>query len=197
MHCEEHSADGCFCSFAAGSFAKFDVRRIGVKGKGNAKIPTRDRDALSNIEEKCFRCARFVLYSLMPAANDDEALQRRMLKLGIREEDLEESFVRGTGAGGQKINKTSSTVVLKHLPSGLEVRCQQERFQSLNRVIARELLCDKLHDKIQAARLEIRNVVEKKKRQNRKRPRGVKERILKGKHQRSETKKQRGRVRGD
>lgn len=133
----------------------------------------------------------------MPAANDDEVLQRRMLKLGIREEDLEESFVRGTGAGGQKINKTSSTVVLKHLPSGLEVRCQQERFQSLNRVIARELLCDKLQEKNQAVRLELRNVVEKKKRQNRKRPRGVKERILKGKHQRSETKKQRGRVRAD
>lgn len=133
----------------------------------------------------------------MPAANDDEALQRRMLKLGIREEDLEESFVRGTGAGGQKINKTSSTVVLKHLPSGLEVRCQQERFQSLNRVLAREWLCDKLHEKNQAVRLELRNVVEKKKRQNRKRPRGVKERILKSKHQRSETKKQRGKVRGE
>lgn len=131
----------------------------------------------------------------MPAANDDEALHKRMLKLGIREEDLEESFVRGTGAGGQKINKTSSTVVLRHKPSGLEVRCQQERSQSMNRVIAREMLCDKLHDKIQAVRLEIRNVAEKKKRQNRKRPRGVKERILKGKHQRSETKKQRGKVR--
>lgn len=133
----------------------------------------------------------------MPAANDDEVLQKRMQKLGIREEDLEESFVRGTGAGGQKINKTSSTVVLKHLPSGLEVRCQQERFQSVNRVIAREMLCDKLHDKTQAVRLELRHVAEKKKRQNRKRPRGVKERILKGKHQRSETKKQRGKVRAD
>ena len=59
----------------------------------------------------------------MAAAFDDDALGKRMRKLGIREEDLEETFVRGTGAGGQKINKTSSTVVLVHVPTGLEVRC--------------------------------------------------------------------------
>ena len=130
----------------------------------------------------------------MAAALEDETLRKRMLKLGIREEDLEESFVRGTGAGGQKINKTSSTVVLVHVPSGLEVRCQRERSQSQNRIIAREDLCGKLEAKLSAARLEVKNAVEKKKRQTRKRPRGLKERILENKHQRSEVKKQRQRV---
>ncbi|WP_009964086.1 peptide chain release factor family protein [Verrucomicrobium spinosum] len=129
------------------------------------------------------------------AAPDDNALHQRMLKLGIREEDLEETFIRGTGAGGQKINKTSSTVVLTHVPTGLEVRCQRERSQSLNRVVAREELCSKLEERLAAVKLERRNEVEKKKRQNRKRPRGLKERILKTKHQRSEVKKQRSRVR--
>lgn len=129
------------------------------------------------------------------AAPEDNALEKRMLKLGIREEDLEETFIRGTGAGGQKINKTSSTVVLTHVPTGLEVRCQRERSQSLNRLVAREELCAKLEEKLAAVKLEKRNAVEKKKRQNRKRPRGLKERILKTKHQRSEVKKQRSRVR--
>lgn len=129
------------------------------------------------------------------AAPEDNALLKRMLKLGIREEDLEEAFIRGTGAGGQKINKTSSTVVLTHVPTGLEVRCQRERSPSLNRLVAREELCAKLEEKLAAVKLEKRNEVEKKKRQNRKRPRGLKERILKTKHQRSEVKKQRTRVR--
>lgn len=133
------------------------------------------------------------------ATPDDSALRQRMKKLGLREEDLEETFVRGTGAGGQKINKTSSTVVLVHVPTGLEVRCQQQRSQSQNRLIAREELCAKLEEKLLSARLERQNAVEKKKRQNRARPRGLKERILQHKHQRSEVKRQRGRVnsRGD
>jgi protein subunit release factor B len=120
-----------------------------------------------------------------------------MRQLGIREEDLEESFIRGAGAGGQKINKTSSTVVLVHVPTGVEVRCQRERSQSQNRVIAREDLCDKLEAKLQAARQEKRDAVELKKRQTRKRPRGLKEKILKHKHRRSEVKKHRGRPRGE
>lgn len=143
---------------------------------------------------KGFSSSRTVISCGM-AAPEDNALQKRMLKLGIREEDLEETFIRGTGAGGQKINKTSSTVVLTHIPTGLEVRCQRERSQSLNRQVAREELCAKLEEKLAAVKLEKRNAVEKKKRQNRKRPRGLKERILKTKHQRSEVKKQRTRVR--
>jgi protein subunit release factor B len=134
----------------------------------------------------------------MAAAPDDDALRLRMTKLGVREEDLEESFVRGTGPGGQKINKTSSTVVLRHIVSGVEVRCQQQRSQSMNRLIARRELCDKLEQQREDARLAKRAVVEKKKRSNRPRPRGVKERILKSKHLRSEVKRGRsGRIRED
>jgi protein subunit release factor B len=138
-----------------------------------------------------------MLHWRMPDPINDATLAQRMRHLGIREEDLEESFIRGAGAGGQKINKTSSTVVLVHRPTGLEVRCQRERSQSLNRLIARQELCDKLEQKLQAVRLEKRNAIEKKKRQNRKRPRGLKERILEHKHRRSEVKKNRGRFRGN
>ena len=133
----------------------------------------------------------------MNSSSDDDALNQRMRRLGIREEDLKENFIRGAGAGGQKINKTSSTVVLIHLPTGIEVRCQRERSQSQNRVIARQELCDKLEAKLQAARQTKRNAIELKKRQNRKRPRGLKERILEHKHRRSEVKKRRGRMRGE
>jgi protein subunit release factor B len=131
----------------------------------------------------------------MPAAFEDDKLRTRMRKLGIREEDLEETFTRGTGPGGQKINKTSSTVVLVHTITGIEVRCQRERSQDMNRRVAREELCNKLETKLQAAKLEIRQATEKTKRQNRKRPRGLKEKILKTKHLRGEVKKQRGQVR--
>ncbi len=134
---------------------------------------------------------------MMGASSDDDVLVKRMRRLGICEEDLEENFIRGTGAGGQKINKTSSTVVLVHVPTGLEVRCQRERSQSQNRIIARQDLCDKLEAKLQSVRQVKRDAIELKKRQNRKRPRGLKERILEHKHRRSEVKKHRGRPRGD
>jgi protein subunit release factor B len=127
---------------------------------------------------------------------EDESLLKRMAKIGLRDEDIDESFIRGTGAGGQKINKTSSTVVLVHVPTGTEVRCQRERSQSVNRLVAREELCTKLEQKLQAVRQEKRDAIEKKKRQNRKRPRGVKERILQTKHKRSDVKKQRAKVGG-
>jgi protein subunit release factor B len=133
----------------------------------------------------------------MTASDNDDALQRRMAKLKIHEDDLVEQFTRGTGAGGQKINKTSSTVQLRHTPSGLEVRCQRERSQSANRYWARVELCDRLEDRKAAAKLEAQNEREKERRQKRKRPRGLKEKILKTKHRRSDLKSKRGRVRDD
>lgn len=133
----------------------------------------------------------------MPAPLDSDALQKRMNALGLREEDLEERFIRGAGPGGQKINKTSSTVVITHLPTGMEVRCQRERSQLANRHWARVELCDRVESQRNAERLAKKQAREKKRRQNRPRPRGVKERILKGKRQRSDLKKKRGRVRGD
>ena len=127
----------------------------------------------------------------------DPELAQRMAKLGIRDEDLEEDFVRGTGPGGQKINKTSSTVQLRHVPSGIEIRCQRERQQSANRYWARWELCEQMEQQTKTTKLAEQNEREKKRRQSRKRPRGLKEKILRTKHQRSDVKKQRGRVKPD
>ncbi|MDB6139422.1 MAG: prfB 1, partial [Verrucomicrobiaceae bacterium] len=107
----------------------------------------------------------------MAALEADPELARQMARLDIREEDLVETFVRGTGPGGQKINKTSSTVQLRHAPSGIEIRCQRERQQSANRYWARWELCQQVEQKASAAKLEVQNEKEKKRRQTRKRPR--------------------------
>lgn len=128
---------------------------------------------------------------------NEEALQKRLTKLRIREEDLQEEFVRGSGPGGQKINKTSSTVVLRHIPTGIEVRCQRERSQVMNRYWARMDLCDRLETARAEAKLALQNEREKLRRQNRPRPRGLKQRILDTKKNRSGVKKNRGRVKGD
>lgn len=70
------------------------------------------------------------------------ALKKRMESLGIREQDLEESFVRGAGRGGQKVNKTNNCVYLKHVPTGIAVKCHVDRSRELNRFLARRELCD-------------------------------------------------------
>ena len=125
----------------------------------------------------------------MIGADKQEQLRQRMLALGIAEDDLVEKFVRGTGSGGQKINKTSSTVYLKHEPSGIEIKCQAGRSQAMNRFQARMELCDQIDTRRKKQQLERRQAAEKKRRAKRKRPRGVKERILKSKHKRSDVKK--------
>jgi protein subunit release factor B len=130
----------------------------------------------------------------MAAAEPDAALQKRFKKLGLLEEELIETFIRGTGPGGQKINKTASTVVLRHTPTGTEIRCQRERSQSANRHWARVELCDRLEAARLAARLEEQNQREKKRRQSRPRPKGLQEKILQTKHKRAEVKKSRGRI---
>ncbi|MEW6187119.1 MAG: peptide chain release factor-like protein [Thermodesulfobacteriota bacterium] len=72
------------------------------------------------------------------------ALQQTLEKLGLRPEEVEERFIRSQGAGGQKVNKTSSAVFLRHLPSGLTVKMQKERSQALNRFLAWRLLAEKI-----------------------------------------------------
>lgn len=73
-----------------------------------------------------------------------KALEERFTALGIMEQDILEKFIRSQGHGGQKLNKTSSCVYLRHIPTGIEVKCQQERSQALNRFLARRLLADKI-----------------------------------------------------
>ena len=101
----------------------------------------------------------------------ETALQRRMAELGIREEDVEEWFIRGGGPGGQKTNKTSSTVVLRHRPTGLEAKCGRERSQTMNRFLARRELCEKAAEKLRGEKTAKRQAQEKIRRQKRRRSR--------------------------
>ena len=111
----------------------------------------------------------------------EEALKARMESLGIREADLTEKFIRSSGKGGQKVNKTSSCVYLKHRPTGIEVKCQIERSQSLNRFLARRILANKVESLILGRESEERKRIEKIRRQKRRRSRRAKEKMLKSK----------------
>jgi protein subunit release factor B len=107
-----------------------------------------------------------------------DQLSQRMIALGVREADLEESFVRSGGPGGQNVNKTATCVMLVHRPTGLLVKCQTTRQQALNRFLARQLLLDKI-DARQRARFDAeRASLEKRRRQKRGRNRASKERML-------------------
>jgi len=118
----------------------------------------------------------------------EKALIERMERLGVREGDLRETFVRSSGPGGQKVNKASSCVYLVHMPSGLSVKCQQSRSQALNRFIARRLLLDRVERIQQGIASEEKQRIEKIKRQKRRRTKRAQEKILKLKHIQSEKK---------
>ena len=108
----------------------------------------------------------------------EQQLARRMAALGVREADIEETFVRSGGHGGQNVNKTATCVMLLHLPTRLQVKCQETRQQGLNRFIARRLLLDKI-EKLQTGQVAAEQArIEKIRRQKRKRSRAAKERML-------------------
>jgi len=113
------------------------------------------------------------------------ALKKKMARFGIREEDLEESFIRSGGPGGQKVNKTSSCVQIVHGPTGTTVKCQEERSQALNRFLARRILVDKIEEDVLGRESARRKAIEKVRRQKRKRSRRAKEKMLKAKRHRS------------
>lgn len=115
----------------------------------------------------------------------DAPLRARLAALGVRPEEVEERFVRGAGAGGQKINKTSSTVWLRHRPTGFEVRCQRERAQSVNRRIAWLELVGRLEARVGAVDAAARDVRELARRRSRSKPRGVKRLMVSGKRHRA------------
>lgn len=124
-------------------------------------------------------------------AKKQEELRHRMEKLGIKENDLVEKFIRSSGHGGQNLNKVATCVYLKHLPTGLEVKCQQERSQALNRFLARRILCQKVEALIKGKESEKQQRIAKIRRQKRKRSKRAKLKILEEKRKRAAKKEAR------
>jgi peptide chain release factor len=121
----------------------------------------------------------------------EKSLSERMQALGVREQDIEEQFVRSSGAGGQKVNKTSSCVVLHHRPTGIRVKCQRERSQALNRFLARRILLDKIEAKLKGAESAEQQEIARIRRQKRRRSRRAKEKLLAAKRHQAEKKSSR------
>ncbi|NQT79370.1 MAG: peptide chain release factor-like protein [Candidatus Aminicenantes bacterium] len=121
----------------------------------------------------------------------ENALSKRMESLGIFEKDIVEKFIRSSGKGGQRVNKVSTCVYLKHLPTKIEVKCQKERSQALNRFLARRILTDKIEKEIRGKESEELQRIEKIRRQKRKRSKRAKLKILEEKRKQSLKKKER------
>ena len=136
--------------------------------------------------------------SSFPVSPDKLAqLQQRMSALGVNEAEIEETFVRSGGAGGQKVNKSSSCVMLLHRPTGLRVKSQTTRHQAMNRFLARRLLLDKI-ERMQKGYAEAERAhIEKVRRQKRKRSARAKQRMLADKARHGEKKRLRGAVATD
>jgi protein subunit release factor B len=121
-------------------------------------------------------------------------ISERLAALGIPLAEVEERFIRGSGPGGQKINKTSSTVCLRHRPTGIEVRCQRERSQSANREQAWAELCGRLEERRRSAAAAKVDARETERRRTRQKSRGQKVRMIVAKKHRAKHKAKRGRV---
>jgi protein subunit release factor B len=124
-------------------------------------------------------------------------ISQRLNALGWQSAEVEERFVRGAGPGGQKINKTSSTVWLRHGPTGIEVRCQRERSQAANRELAWAEMCEKLEARARTASAAVVGAREAERRRNRQKSRGQKVRMIQSKKHRAGIKQKRGRIESD
>ncbi len=124
---------------------------------------------------------------------EDSALQERMEALGIEEDDLIERHIKGTGPGGQKVNKTASCVFLKHVPSGTEVKCQDGRSLTDNRLEARRRLCQILETRERQRRQEQQRKRAKNRFQKRKRSARQKKKLVESKRRHGEVKRLRKR----
>lgn len=125
----------------------------------------------------------------------EKQLIERMQRLGIREEDLAETFVRSSGAGGQNVNKTSTCVVLVYQPTGFKVKCQTARSQGLNRFLARRLLLDRIEQERLGALSAEQQRIEKIRRQKRRRSRRARKKMLADKRHQSVKKSLRAGIR--
>ena len=124
-----------------------------------------------------------------------EELNRRLIRLRVNEGDLVERFIRGSGPGGQKINKTSSCVQIKHLVSGIEIKCQKSRSLMANRITARSMICSIIEEKEAKKRNSRRAEREKERRRNRQPSRRQKRLNVENKRKQGEKKRMRSRPR--
>ena len=107
-----------------------------------------------------------------------DKLTERMCALGIEDKELIEKFILGSGSGGQKLQKTASTVYLKHLPTGLEIKCQESRSREDNRYFARMRLCEKLQTMYSNEKTKEQQCIEKIKRQKKRRLRKSRQKLI-------------------
>lgn len=121
-------------------------------------------------------------------------LEKKFKKYNITETDIEEKFIRSSGKGGQNVNKVSTAVYLKHVPSGIEVKCSKERTQGKNRFFARRLLVEKLEEQLLGYMSSKCKEIEKIRQQKRKRSKRAKEKILQIKKRTAIKKKMRGKI---